>query len=149
MCYFPRAHKVTHAHRWSGIRKDMYYSKWKLNAAAQVIRGRSLLDAKAALASVDKKGGRFITKLLEEIEEVGVKRGRNPEQMWVKTITVGGSILYKAPDIKGRGKTGLIRKPKCSMRIVLEEKTAADFYKMMLKGDTPTGLAAIFRRMVY
>ena len=43
--------------------------------------------------------------------------------MWVRTVTVGSGVVYKAPDIKGRGRTGIIRKPKCSMRIVLEEKT--------------------------
>ncbi len=127
----------------------MHYSKWKLNAAAQTIRGKSLVDAKVILASVDKKGGRLITELLEEMEELGVKRGKNPEQMYVRTITVGGSILYKAPDIKGRGRTGIIRKPVCSMRIVLEQKSAAEFYKMMLKGETPAGLSGLFRRMMY
>ena len=78
-----------------------------------------------------------------------MKKGRNPEQMFVRTITVGGSIMLKKPDIKGRGRTGVIRKPLCSMRMVLEEKNPAEFYKMMLKGETPPGLAALFRRMVY
>ena len=57
----------------------MHYSKWKLNAAAQTIRGKSLLYAKIILANVDKKGGRLITELLDEMEEIGVKRGKNPE----------------------------------------------------------------------
>ena len=35
------------------------------------------------------------------------------------------------------------------MRIVLEEKTEADFYKMMLKGESPPGLSALFRRVLY
>ena len=69
--------------------------------------------------------------------------------MFVKTITCGGSIAYKAPDIKGRGKCGTIRKPKSSVRIVLEERSPAEFYKMMLKGETPMGMSAVFRRMMY
>ena len=127
----------------------MHYSKWKLNCVAHVIKGKSLIDAKALLATLDKKGAKFMEQLIEELEEQGVRRGRNPEQMFIRTITVGGSIMLKKPDIKGRGRTGVIRKPLCSMRMVLEEKNPAEFYKMMLKGETPVGLAALFRRMVY
>lgn len=111
----------------------MHYSRWKLNAAAQLIRGgKSLIDAKNALANADKKGAKFIEELLKEAEELGIKKGRNPEQMFVKTITVGSTILFRKPDIKGRGKTGVIKVPVCSMRLTLEEKTAADFYKLTL-----------------
>jgi hypothetical protein len=39
----------------------------------------SLIDAKNALAGADKKGAKFITKLLEEVEDRGVKRGRCAE----------------------------------------------------------------------
>ena len=69
--------------------------------------------------------------------------------MWVKTVTVGSGVVFKAPDIKGRGRCGVIRKPKCNMRIVLEEKTPAEFYALMLKGHTPPGLANIYRQMIY
>jgi len=48
------------------VKKDMHYSRWKLNAAAQLIRGgRSLIDAKNALANADKKGALFIEDLLK------------------------------------------------------------------------------------
>mmetsp|Transcript_28324 Transcript_28324/g.37816 ORF Transcript_28324/g.37816 Transcript_28324/m.37816 type:complete len:240 (+) Transcript_28324:111-830(+) len=149
VCFYPKSVKVTHGHRWAGTKKDLHYSKWKLNAVAAAIRGKSLIDAKAMLGSVDKKGAKFVRELVDEIEKQGVKRGRNPEQMFVRTATVGGSIMYKTADIKGRGRTGMIRKPLSSIRIVMEEKTPKDFYKMMLKGDTPPGLSALFRRMLY
>ena len=83
------------------------------------------------------------------MEENGLKRGRDPERMVVHTITVGGSILHKKPDIKGRGRTGVIRKPLSNMRIVLAERSIADFYKMMLEGKASPGLAAFFRRLVF
>ena len=57
--------------------------------------------------------------------------------------------MFKKPDIKGRGRTGIISKPISSIRIVLEEKTATDYYKMMLSGKTPPGMSALFRRMLY
>ena len=62
------------------VKKDIIYSKWKLNAAAQLIRGgKSLIDAKNALSSADKKGCKFIEELLNEVEDRGVKKGYNPE----------------------------------------------------------------------
>jgi len=69
--------------------------------------------------------------------------------MYVKTITVGGYFANKRPDIKGRGRTGIIRKPMSNMRVVMEEKTDVDFYKMMLKGETPVGLSTVLRKVVY
>lgn len=68
-CYYPIAHKVTHGHRWAGVKKDLHYSKWKLNAVAATIRGKSLIDAKATLAGVDKKGAKFVDELLADIEK--------------------------------------------------------------------------------
>lgn len=149
VCFYPKAHKQPHNARWGGVKEDMHYSKWKLNAVAELIRGKPLIEAKNMLAGADKKGAKFIGELIDEIEARGIKRGRNPEQMYVRTITVGGNYLLKKPDIKGRGRTGLIRKPVCSMRIVFEEKSQAEFFKMMVKGETPAGVSALFRRMIY
>ena len=128
ICYYPKAHKKMWERRWSGVKTDMKYSKHKLNAVAACVRGKPLIDAKALLNNIDKKGATFIYQLLEEMEEKGVQRGRAPERMVVHTITVGGSILHKKPDIKGRGRTGIIRKPVSNMRIVLAEKSIGDFY---------------------
>lgn len=36
---------------------------------------------------------------------------------------------------------GTIRKPKCSVRIVLEEKPNEEFYKMIISGKCPPGVA--------
>ena len=127
----------------------MHYSKWKLNAVAACIRNEPYIDAKKILAGVDKKGARWIGELIDQMADKAIRRGRNPEQFWIRTITVGGSILMRKPDIKGRGRCGTIKKPVCSMRIVMEEKTDSDFFKMMVKGDAPKGLAALFRRMLY
>ena len=38
-CFYPKAHKRPHAQRWAGVRKDMMYSMWKLNAVARSVRG--------------------------------------------------------------------------------------------------------------
>ena len=38
--------------------------------------------------------------------------------------------------------------PKCSLKIVLEEKPIEEFYKLMLKGETPKGVAHLFRTLM-
>ena len=69
--------------------------------------------------------------------------------MFVKTSIVGRAISHKKIDIKGRGRHGIIRVPKCSIRITLEERSEADFYKMIIKGDTTPGMAHMHRRILY
>jgi hypothetical protein len=69
--------------------------------------------------------------------------------MFVKTITVGRSYGQKKIDIKGRGKMGMIRAPKCSIRVVVEEISAADMFKLMMKGKAPPGMGEVFRTMLY
>ena len=43
---------------------------------------------------------------------------------------------------------GIIRVPKSSIKIVLEEKTLEDFYKMMLQGKCPAGMGQLLRTML-
>ncbi len=52
-------------------------------------------------------------------------------------------------DIKARGKFGIMYRPISSIRVVLEEKSPADFFKMMLKGDCPPTIGHTFRRILY
>lgn len=69
--------------------------------------------------------------------------------MWVKASIVGKRLSHKKLDIKGRGKMGVIRVPKCSVTITLEEKSPQDFYKMIVTGKAPSGIASILRRILY
>ena len=61
--------------------------------------------------------------------------------MFIKSIICGKGILQKKIDIKGRGRMGIIRVPRCSVKLVLEEKPMEQFYRLMLTGKTPPGLA--------
>ena len=57
-------------------------------------------------------------------------------------------MLYKKLDIKGRGRMGIIRVPKSSIKIVLEEKPLDEFYKLMLQGKCPPGMSSLLRTML-
>jgi hypothetical protein len=49
--------------------------------------------------------------------------------MFVKEVICGKAYLHKKIEFKGRGRVGKRRVPKCSMKLVLEEKPLADFYR--------------------
>ena len=68
MCFYPNSVKKPYSPRWAGTKKSMHYSKWKLNCVAAVIKGKSLIDAKALLATLDKKGAKFMNELIDELE---------------------------------------------------------------------------------
>lgn len=68
--------------------------------------------------------------------------------MFVKSIICGKAILFKKIDIKGRGKMGLIYVPKCTIKLVLEERHPQEYYKMLLKGECPTGFADLMKSML-
>ena len=60
ICYYPKAHKKVFERRWADTKTDMKYSKHKLNAVAACVRGKPLIDAKAILLGLDKKGAKFV-----------------------------------------------------------------------------------------
>lgn len=69
--------------------------------------------------------------------------------MFVKEIILGKKLGQKKIDIKARGKFGMIQAPRSHITVVLEEKSAADFYKMVVTGKTPLAVGHIFRKMLY
>ena len=69
--------------------------------------------------------------------------------MFVKEVVCGKGIKFKKIDIKGRGRMGKIKVPKCQVKLVLEERNPVDYYKMMLKGECSEGVADVFRNMLH
>jgi len=65
--------------------------------------------------------------------------------MFIKSIVCGKGMKFKKIDIKGRGKMGIIKVPKCSIKLTLEEKHPIEYYKMLLKGDCPPGLGDLMK----
>lgn len=52
----------------------------------------------------------------------GLKKGMSEERMYVKEIVLGKALGHKKMDIRARGKFGMIRSPKTSITVILEEK---------------------------
>lgn len=67
----------------------------------------------------------------------------------MKEVICGKGILQKKLEIKGRGRMGIRKVPKCSVRIVLEEKPIEEFYRLILEGKTPPALALMLRTVQF
>lgn len=118
-------------------------------AVAELIKGQHVQEALDRLNASDKKGADIIRKVLVSAVINGQGQGGFSDAFFVKEITVGKGISHKKVDIKGRGRTGVIRVPKSSVRIVLEEKNFTDYQKMILTGNTPVGVGHIIKRELY
>lgn len=68
--------------------------------------------------------------------------------MFIKEIICGKGLLFKKMAIMGRSRMGIIRVPKSSIKVILEEKPLVDYYKMMLKGDCPPQMAQLVKTVM-
>lgn len=68
-----------------------------------------------------------------------MKQGLAEERLFVKKVICGKGYLLKKIEFKGRGRMGMIKKPKCKIQVVLEEKPLEEYYRMIIRGDAPEG----------
>lgn len=146
-CYFPT--KPVPNPTWIAKKLNIHYSVYKLNCAATLVRKKHIYDALNLIGNVAKKGGRIVKSVLEAARVNGVRKGFAEERMFVKEIVLGKSLGPKKIDIKARGKYGLIHAPRSTITVVLEERSPADFFKMVVKGETPPTLGHTFRKMLF
>ena len=78
-----------------------------------------------------------------------MSQGLAEDRLFVKSVICGKGILMKKIDIKGRGRMGIIHVPKCSIKLVLEEKHPVEFFKMILKGECPPGIGELMKQMLH
>jgi large subunit ribosomal protein L22 len=102
--------------------KNYRQSPRKVGLVADLIRGKSVIAARAALTYLPKKSGPAIGKLLESAVANAKSTGNTAENLFVKTITVNkGAVMRRARPF-ARGRSGSIHK---TMSIVYLELAAA------------------------
>lgn len=79
----------------------------KVRLIADMIRGKSVVAARAALMFTDKKSSPAIAKLLNSAV---ANSGVTPDTLFVKTITVNKGIVMRRARPFARGRAGSIRK---------------------------------------
>lgn len=124
------------------------HSVYKLARAAKLIQGQHLYEAQNGMSNLFQKSALIIGRCLTSARANGVQQGMDEQRMFVKSIICGKGIMGKKIDIKGRGRHGIVKIPKCSIKIVLEEKTSEEWYKMVLRGDCPSGMANMLKTMI-
>ena len=129
--------------------KNIPYSHYKLNECAKLIRGKHIIEALKIAANIDKKGGSYVKELLEKLKETGIQKGLNPDLFYVQKAFVGFGTRSKMIDIKARGKTGVIHRPKSSLVVILEERPIKKMIEEVLVGNTPPCIGEVFRRRLF
>ena len=97
---------------------NYHQSPRKVRLVADLIRGKSIAQARAALLYLPKKSSPALGKLLDSAVANASSRGASVDNLFVKTITVNkGAVMRRARPF-GRGRSGTLRK---TMSIVFLE----------------------------
>jgi len=86
--------------------------------------------------------------VLRNAKNNALQKGAREHCLFVKEIQLGKAVRYKRVDIKAKGKTGIRRTPSSSIRLILEEKSLEELYKLFITGHCPPGLASAIRKML-
>jgi len=90
--------------------KNYHQSPRKVRLVADLIRGKSIPAARAALLYLPKKSSPAISKLLDSAIANARSSGQDTANLFVKKITVDkGAVMRRARPF-GRGRSGTIRK---------------------------------------
>jgi large subunit ribosomal protein L22 len=97
---------------------NYHQSPRKVRLVADLIRGKSVTAAKAALMYLPKKSSPAIEKLLDSAVANARQNGAKAEDLFVKKITVDKGLVMRRSRPFARGRAGAVRK---TMSIVFLE----------------------------
>jgi large subunit ribosomal protein L22 len=98
--------------------KNYHQSPRKVRLVADLIRGKSVPAARAALLYLPKKSSPAISKLLDSAVANARQTGAEPANLFVKKITVDKGLVMRRARPFARGRSGSLRK---AMSIVFIE----------------------------
>lgn len=94
----------------------------KLNLVAQMIRGKRVERALDELAFSPKRIAIDVKKtLMSAIANAENNHGLDIDRLYVTEATVGKSLVMKRLDVRGRSKSGRIKKPFANLRIIVSQ----------------------------
>ena len=91
----------------------------KVRLVADMVRGKSVGEAKAALMFADQKSSEAIEKLLDSAIANATQAGASIEGLFVKTITVDKGIVMRRFKPMARGRAAGVRKTTSIVKIEL------------------------------
>jgi large subunit ribosomal protein L22 len=99
--------------------KDYHQSPRKVRLVANLIRGKSVGAARAALRYLTKKSTLAVQKLLDSAVANARREGAPEEHLFVRTITVDKATVLRRYRPFARGRAGTIRKTMSTVRLEL------------------------------
>src|SRR3989344_8210589 len=106
--------------------KNYHQSPRKVRLGADLIRGKSVPAARAALLYLPKKSSPGIGKLLDSAIANASSSGASAENLFVKTITVNKGAMMRRARPFGRGRSGTLRKTMSIVFLELGTKQKAE-----------------------
>lgn len=103
--------------------KNYHQSPRKVRLVADLVRGKSISDARAALLYLSKKSSPAIGKLLDSAVANARSMGVNADQLFIKKITVDKGAVMKRSRPFARGRSGTIRKTMSIVNLELGTKS--------------------------
>ena len=104
---------------------NYHQSPRKVRLVADLIRGKSVAQAKAALMFLPKKSSPAIEKLLDSAVSNARQAGQSAENLFVKTIEVNKGIVMRRFMPKARGRAARYQKTMSHVSLELGTLTSA------------------------
>jgi large subunit ribosomal protein L22 len=104
---------------------NYHQSPRKVRLVADLIRGKSIAQAKAALMFLPKKSSPAIEKLLDSAVSNARQVGQSAENLFVKTIQVNKGIAMRRFMPKARGRASRYQKTMSIISLELGQLTSA------------------------
>ena len=98
---------------------NYHQSPRKVRLVANLIRGKSIAEAKAALLFLTKKSSLAVLKLLDSAVANARGSGKPVESLFVRDITVNKGAVMRRSRPFARGRAGTVRKTMSIISIVL------------------------------
>lgn len=104
---------------------NYHQSPRKVRLVIDLIRGKSIADARAALQFLPKKSAPAIEKLLSSAVANARGAGMTPDNLFVKNISVDKGYVMRRYRPFARGRAGAVRKTMSIVRMELGTRAAS------------------------
>ncbi len=104
------------------ILKNYRQSPRKVRLIADVVRGKKVNEAIAALKFVDKRASGPFSKVIESALANAVSAGKEPTRLFIKKVAVDKGTILKRSMPRARGSASRINKRNSHISVELGEK---------------------------
>lgn len=136
---------------WQHTVENLTVGPRKLNLIAKLIRKLPVEEARLQLTYSKKAISRDVLLALDEAcKQARIESNMHPKDLIVGQCYVGGKIIGKKIDIKGRGKSGIIKKRVSHLNVILYENPnlVDGFFSESLAHLTPERANQMPRRRI-